>query len=259
MRAQRLLATVFVVALLGVSNVSAAPILWIDDSSGSIGTVDVATGAATFIGNSGVILTDIAFDPLGNLWGVSFTNLYKINKTTGAATLVGSLGATNGANALVFASDGTLYAAATNSTDLYTVNTSTGAATSLGSTGFSSAGDLAFNGGALYMSSTGADLIRISLPSAAGTLVGPLGFTSVFGLATADNSILYGVSGTQVFSVNTTTGAGTLVTDYAGGPLGSANGTAFVTEAGATVPEPSTMLLLSVALVGIAAGRRRRA
>ena len=253
------LSAAVVTIFLAISSAFAAPILWIDDSAGRIGTVDVATGVATLIGSSGVGLTDIAFDPSGNLWGISFTNLYRINKTTGVATNVGSLGISD-ANALVFAANGTLYTAGFGSANLYTVNTSTGAATTLGNDGFASAGDLAFNGGNLYLSSSNDQLIRINLANLAlSTAVGPLGFSSVFGLATANNSVLYGVAGTQVFSVNTSTGAGTAVSNFSGGPLSAANGTAFFTESGAAVPEPSTILLLAVPLVGMVASRRKRA
>ena len=56
------------------------------DWYGQIGIVDVVTGSATVIGNSGVILTDIAFDPNGNLFGVTFDALYSINKANGKAT-----------------------------------------------------------------------------------------------------------------------------------------------------------------------------
>jgi hypothetical protein len=254
---------VVVVALcmgLGISQTVAAsvggPVLWIDDVSGNIGTVDVSTGTATLIGNSGVILTDIAFDPSGNLWGVSFTNLYSINKVTGLATNIGSLGY-YGNNALVFSSTGTLYSASDTSTDLYTISTSTGQATSIGSMGYYSSGDLAFNGGNLYLSDKNDKLVRIDLSNLSNSVeVGPFGYSYVYGLATANNGVLYGVAGTQVFSVNTATGAGTFVSNYSGGGLGQAYGAAFYGEAG-KVPEPSTMLLLGSSLVGLWGFRRK--
>ena len=246
-------------ASLMTTNAWSALTLWIDDSDGNIGTVDVATGTTTVIGNAGVVLTDIAFDPLGNLFGVSFTNFYSISKATGAATSIGALGAgIHAANALVFRSDGTLYLADSITTDLYTVNTGTGAATSLGSTGFSSSGDLAFNGGDLYLSATTDQLVRIDLNNlASSAAVGSFGVSSVLGLATADNGLLYGVSGAQVFSVDTSTGAGTLVTNYEGGALLSAYGSAFFTEAGATVPEPGTLSLVGLAFAGFFTSRKR--
>jgi hypothetical protein len=242
----------------GITNpstcIAAGPILWIDDSQGEIGTVDVHTGAVTLVGNSGIVLTDIAFDPSGNLWGISFTDLYKLNKATGAATLVGSTGISHG-NSLVFGTDGTLYAAS-NSTDLlYTINKTTGAGSSIGNIGFISDGDLAFDQGNLYESDGNGALLKITLsPSVSGTEVGPLGFSSVFGLATGDDNILYGVAGTQIFSVNTSTGQGTLTTDYSGHGLLAANGTSFVTEA---VPEPSSVLFLGMMSVGGLIRRRR--
>ena len=242
--------------MLGARGAWAAPVLWIDDSANNLGTVDIGTNTVTVIGNmGGDTMTDIAFAPNGILYGVSFANLYTINTTTAAATLVGATGQT--LNALVFGADGTLYSAGPSGTNLYTVNTTTGSASSIGNIGFASAGDLAFNAGNLYMSSTGNTLIRISLPVVGGTSVGAMGFASVFGLATASNGVLYGVSGNNIFSTNTTTGAGTLVLTYGGG-LGAANGTAFVDEAN-PVPEPSTLAAgVMAALVGLGIAARRR-
>ena len=82
-----LLAACLCLSVLG--RASAAPILYIDDENGVLGTVDVATGVATVIGSTGVALTDIAFAPTGELYGISFTDLYKINPNTGAAKLIG--------------------------------------------------------------------------------------------------------------------------------------------------------------------------
>ena len=223
----------------------AAPILYIDDASGVLGKVDVQTGATTVVGSTGQILTDIAFDPTGHLFGITFTGLYSIDKATAAATFIGNLNLESLVNALVFGADGTLYAAG-QSTSLYRVNTSTGAASVLGNIGFSSAGDLAFHDGQLYLSSTTNQLIRIDPSTFAGSAVGNLGFSSVFGLANGDDNVLYGAAGTQIFSVNTVTGAGTLSTNYAGNGLGQAHGMSFFREA--TVPDDaSTCGLLALA------------
>jgi len=205
--------------------------IYVVDSSGNLGTVDVSTCAAKVIGNMGVVLTDIAFATNGDLYGLSYTDFYRIDPDTAAVTLIGSHGI-NGGNALKFATNGTLYAAGNASTLLYTINPSTGVASPVGNIGFASAGDLAFNSGQLFMTSTDNQLIQIDLTnSAAGTAVGPLGFVNVFGLATGDNGALYGVSGTQLLSVNISTAVGTLVCDYTGQGLGPAYGAAFITEA----------------------------
>ena len=208
----------------------ASPSIYIDDSSGRLGIVDVQTGATTVIGTSGVAFTDIAFAPNGDLFGLSFTAFYRINPQTASVTFFGNHGIPEG-NALVFDSDGKLYAAGSQSTSLYQINPATGIATALGNMGYSSAGDLAFKNGMLYLSSNTNELVRISLSTYAGTSVGPLGFSSVFGLATGSNNVLYGISGTQIFAVNTTTGAGTFLVDYQGKGLGPAHGSSFISEA----------------------------
>jgi len=253
------LAAAAVVATL-CNGASAAPILWVGDSDGTLGTVDVATGTASVIGQMSQTMTDIGFDPSGNLWGITFGSLYQIDKATAATTLVGSFAPS--LNSLVFGADGTLYAAGSS---LYTLNTSTGTATLVGSGGgYSSSGDLAFVGGNLYLSSVGDNLFRLNTTTGAGTNVGAIGYSAVYGLATDNNIDLYGLTGTSVLNINTTTGAGTFLVNYAGTALGAANGTAFVSEAGGggggggSIPEPSTFALLGLGLAVLLRTQRRQ-
>jgi hypothetical protein len=260
----RLVSAIVLVAGL-MTSVNAADVVWVNDDLGKLGKVDVTTGTVTMVGDMGVILSDIAFAPNGDLYGIGFveidnlapSTLYKIDPLTAAVTTIGLLGL-DGANALVFGVDGTLYTASSIDIGLYSVNTSTGASSFLGTTGFASAGDLAFVNGNLYMSSVNDDLILIDIDGTiAGTNVGPIGASSVFGLASPGNGVLYAAAGTGIFSVNLGTGAGTLLSDYAGQGLSLAYGTAFITE---SVPEPSSLILagLSFAGVGIMGHRRRR-
>lgn len=254
-RSIRTISAMFLTLAWGAVNAQADPILWVNDSNGGLGRVDVSDGSVDLIGNTGVVLTDIAFAPNGDLYGISFTDLYRIDTTTAAATHIGSTGISDG-NALVFGHDGTLYGAGNTSADLYQINISSGAATALGNIGFNSAGDLAFVDGKLYLSSTTNRLIHINLTgTVSGTDVGDIGFGNVFGLATPDNEALYGVSGTQVLLVDVANGAGTLVSDYGGQGLGIAYGSSFITEA---VPEPSSMLLAGLGALTLLGWTRAR-
>lgn len=97
-------------------------------NNGRLATVNASTGAATVfgVGNgiSNMMILETAND--GTLFSASWStnSLYTMNKTTGVATLVGSLGF-NGVMDFAFDTTGTLWA--TNSASLYKVNTTTGA------------------------------------------------------------------------------------------------------------------------------------
>jgi hypothetical protein len=206
----------------------------------------VANGNAVLIGQ-GTLLYDIAFDPSGNLFGVDSANLYQVDTTTGTTTVVGPLGGISGImNSLVFGNDGVLYGA---SDQLYRINANTAAVTSIGPIGFTSAGDLAFLNGVLYLTTTSNQLATVNTTTGAGTAVGPLGVTDMFGLAAPGDGNLYGVASTNVYNINPVTGAAALAASYGGQNLIAAYGAAFRTEAQTGVPEPSSFFLLGGGLL----------
>ena len=236
---------------------NAAPVLWLGDSSGRLGTVDVGTGAVNVIGRMGRTMTDIAFDASGNLWGITFIGLYSINKTTAASTLVGNFGR-GSLNALVFASDGTLYGAGGGA--LFSLNTGTGLASTIGSGPRNSSGDLAFVGGELFLSTIDFPsdaLVKVNTFDGSRTYVGRTGFTNVYGLASPDGANLYGLSGTSILSISTATGLGSFIRDYSGHGLGQAYGSAFISEATPAVPVPAALFMFAPALLGFLGLRRK--
>ena len=191
------------------------------DASGDLLKVNTATGSTTRIGNMGAVMTDIAFSPSGELFGVTFTDLYSIDPTTAASTLIGSLGI-NDSNALEFAPDGRLFLASRNSTLLRIVDTATGATTVVGDMEVSSSGDLAFDlsSGDLFLSVASVpndNLYQVDPNTAASTLVGSIGFSNVFGIDFFFGSTLFGLTEFgELITINTTSGAGTFVanTDF---------------------------------------------
>jgi PEP-CTERM motif len=246
--------------------------IWIDDSSGKIGMFDITTDTLSNVHSTGLgsNLTDIGF--IGTtLYGTTYTGLYSINTSTGAATSRGSYNVgSGGMNALVGNSAGTgLLAASGNTTSVYSINpASPGSSTSF-ATGLpgGSAGDLAYSGSTLYESivnrSGDDELVNVNTKTVIGLFkvngTGP-GLNDVLGLADNGTS-MYAIAGTTVYSVNLSNGDLTSVGNYGaldGGALGDAYGAAFVNESVSAVPEPSTwaMMLIGFATVGFGAYRR---
>ncbi len=245
----------FLLILTGMSNVVlSGPVLYVHDNAGKLATLDATTGSIDIIGDMGITMTDIAFSPTGDLYGISFGRLYAIDSDTAQATLIGSH-AVPGGNTLVFGEDGTLYSAGYMSTSLYTIDVNNGATTNLGSMGFFAGGDLAFHNGHLYMASLSNKLVDIDLDDLSNTVaIGSFAVSGVFGLATGSDNNLYAVANTAVFSVNTATGGVIDLVSFAKQGLGQAFGlTSFIPDEiviAAEITEPTTIMLLLSGLLG---------
>jgi hypothetical protein len=154
-------------------------------------TINPATALVTVIGSYGAgtaTMTDLAFDPSGNLYGISSSggaNLYSINKLTGAATAVGGSGISFTEGGGLAISSGDVFYGTPIPGDYGTYNSGTGAYTNVGTpaspagTGGSYAA-LAFAGNTLYgdnlLPGTGGGLSHlVTIDPATGTVtdIGP--------------------------------------------------------------------------------------
>jgi hypothetical protein len=214
--------------------------------------IDRFTGAFAEVGpmGNGINLTSggLAVHPLTGVMyatgtnGFQSTGLFTVDKSSGAATLVGQAGGQCcsvpfgfNMNGVGFASNGTLYAngfsLSGGDSSLYTLNLATGAATLVGVHGVNVGRDLKYSG--LAFAADGALLSLGSFDAASGAL----------------------------FTINPATGAATSLTPpgaYGSGPVHFGVDGGLVFAPGAPVPEPATGILMAVGLAVLLAGTSRR-
>ncbi len=157
------------------------------------------------------------------LYGTTYTgtlqsNLFSVDQSTGALTLIGNTGRNIGDLTSI---DNTLIGIDLSSNTLYALDTATGAASGgLAITGTQGAiTSIAWDpvSRALYGNTTsgfgGADtLYQIDTGTGAATLIGALGVTNVYSLGFGQDGALFGVQdGGALLSVNTGTGAATAI------------------------------------------------
>lgn len=261
------------VTALWAGAAGALPLLHTDDGTGNLNSIDRGLVVATDGGNVTTIGTlggghssvGLAYDPLGNVvYGVdaSTDELLRIDRSTGAASSIGSLGFDLLDGGLAWATDtGTLYLS---SDSLYEVDTATGAATAIG-TAFPLLNlyGLAFDttrNVLVGVDDTGSPGSRLWEIDRTTGVLDPLGLTSLgvtisgAGLAYDPTQDVFWITDNEIgvsdnfYVVDATGGAATRI-----GGLSQQTGSGGLTF----VPEPGTGLLLALGL-GVLGVRRQR-
>lgn len=235
-------------------------------SSGSAGDglakFDTATGVGTFVGSYGLGLGDGFALTIDNTTGTLYTlmdsysdgKLATVNPATGAATVFGAGNSISNMMILEIATDGTMYSASWSSNSLYEMDKTTGVATLIGALGFTGIMDLAFDSTGTLWATNGA-LYTVNTTTGAGTFVTALsgGIGSNMGIAfdSADNLLAteWGTASSPFWEIDTTTGVATAINGASG--IFSPHGGDIL------VPEPGSMTLLALGLLGLVALRRR--
>lgn len=206
----------------------------------------------------------------------SVDGLWRIDRFTGATSYVGPTGARlNGGGLVIHPNTGAMYATgSTPGSAFYAVDRTTGAATLVSNhphltyvygLGYGPGNVLYGNGWEWTGLTFTTALYTLSDITGVPTRIGFTGAgTTYSGLAYGANGIMYSLGSTSpstsgLFSMNLTNGQATLI-GGTGIEFGALGGLAFAPgQPSSTVPEPSTVLLVSVGLAGVLMGRRRRA
>ena len=250
--------------ILGGSSAHAAPILYGTAGQGGndpLLILDPQTGAVVqTVGPTGFSLTGLAMDPTTDiLYGVTSQGdpaaqrlLVAIDTTTGAGTLVGSLGVNARVSDIEFSSTGVLYGIG--STGLGTINLTTGLFTAIGG-GYSGGGIAIDSNDDIFYSAFANSLSRLDPSTGNITSTVATGLSStirVAALAYDPNSdAIFGVdrplSGSDFFTVSPT-----------GSIIGSTQALDAIAFSTVSVPEPSTLLLIAIGVISASARRRMR-
>ena len=199
---------------------------YVVDDNAQLFSIDTTSLAATKVGNTSVVMTDIAFSPNGKLYGISFSDLYEIDTKTGASTKIGSLGV-SGANALGIDKDGRAFLASSDNANLYAVNLTTGLATSIGRNQQNhwSAGDISFHGSDAYIATVDRTVAKLNLATGAIISEKAVDISNLYGLAEL-NGITYGVAGKTLYAIDVDTGKFQALRTFSGTGFNAFNGAA---------------------------------
>jgi hypothetical protein len=194
-------------------------------NGGALIRINLATGAGTLIGPTGIVgqlgdagVPALAIRASGEMFALEIgpsAKLYQVSAKTGGATLIGATGLSS-PPAMVFDGFDVLNAIDAGG-NLHTLNPQTGAATLKGATGVALKG-LAVDptDGWLWGSDASSRIYKIDGQTAVATLVGNTGLPPCPDLCFDDAGVLYGASGgglslNNLISIDKSTGAGTVI------------------------------------------------
>lgn len=172
----------------------------------SLFTLDVNTGTANLVGSfvdTTVVMHGLEFDATGQLYGASGGggnfNFYRIDKATGALTLVGPLGLTSFTNLVYDITTGTMFATNSGTDSFYSINLATGAPTLIGPLlGPTNPNGLAYDlsTNTIYLVDNSTDtLYTVDRTTGTATAIGSVGASNLLGLVMMPHTGTYATFG----------------------------------------------------------------
>ena len=258
---KRILALITILAftVFGSITASAKYIIGSEYGASAMYQIDSTTGEFVTLGTPDTSrLPGLAYNPTTDtLYGTDESNLYTVDKSSGATTLVGSHGFS--VTGLTFNDSYTLLYAIGYDRNLYSINPATGAALVIGAFGIGTTNlyDLATDGsGTVYGAGSGSNVYTINTTTGAATLVGArTGITSsVTSITFSDSDTLFAIDigSDRLLNIDTVT---LVTTEIGTAKIGSdVRGLAYIGEARQALPsEPvptmSALAILALALV----------
>jgi hypothetical protein len=215
------------------------------DALGALNRVHLPTGDAEFITTFQNRYTDIALSPEGRFIGTTFNALFEIDTSTFEETRI-DIPVRGSFNALTFSPDGRLFAASTGG-EVFRLDVEEETSTKVADV-LSSAGDLVYRDGSLFISQFDGDISEIDLGAGTSEVVYETGRNGIFGLTLDKSNEIVGVEGTELISIESGDEAIDILNPSLGDVYGAAPGY-LRTGNDNTPPSDGTSLLGSIVSV----------